>query len=81
MWVISAEAAEVAEVAMVVYGDSGNSGQIMLGVAGEGNMFLKGNKDEFKVRYLIYFQQSFSYTEAKHNDCTLCLVTVVQVIM
>ncbi len=33
-----------------MYGDKGNSGQIMLGKCGTKHMFKSGNVDEFKVR-------------------------------
>ena len=43
------ESAYTSRVALVVYGEDGNSGEIVLGEAGQSGIFQSGNQDQFKV--------------------------------
>ncbi len=49
VWVTTSESIDGGDIAMVVYGESGNSGPIILGKASETGLFLAGNQDNFKV--------------------------------
>ena len=55
VWVVSLEDAMDGDIALVVYGDKGNSGPVILGSAGENGLFMKGNKDIFKVGYTCIY--------------------------
>jgi hypothetical protein len=62
------EAARDSQVAMVVYGEEGNSGEIILGTAGQLGMFQTGNQDQFKVGLC---QEHF--TASVPNNVIVCL--------
>ena len=47
--VATEESAYTSRVALVVYGEDGNSGEIVLGEAGQSGIFQSGNQDQFKV--------------------------------
>ena len=62
LWVTSDEDLVHGNVTLVVYGDSGNSGPIVLGGEGQKHLFRKDNKDIFKVGWELSLSLSLSFS-------------------